>query len=228
MEQLEQIYPVTTVLRKICLCYSAIILWINALYLIHVAYSGACKCCFLFFYIFLQSAGKIFDMHVCLHFSWNSTFCTFVSSSGRKNYMFVPSLILRGSTELYLLWSMWWERDWATVFSKQAHCVSVIQMFCCVTGKKKTQLTSALVMIFILVLSVQKQLLDARQWTSQVVSNDPCRVTMLTQLIYMLQFSYWEGFVWSPTKSMKREKLSNFLKHDSKFLSFSCYWPEQM
>lgn len=55
-------------------------------------------------------------------------------------YMFVLSVIFRWSTEMLLLWSMWWECDWATVFVKQAHCVSMTRMFCCVTGKMADEL----------------------------------------------------------------------------------------
>lgn len=58
-------------------------------------------------------------------------------------YMFVLSVIFRWSTEMLLLWSMWWECDWATMFVKQAHCVSMTRMFCCVTGKMAAELLSS-------------------------------------------------------------------------------------
>lgn len=49
----------------------------------------------------------------------------------------VLSVIFRCSTEVLLLWSMWWECDWATMYDKQAHCVSMTWMFCCVTEKNR-------------------------------------------------------------------------------------------
>lgn len=104
--------------------------------------------------VFQQSVLNIFNMHVLFTFQMESDIlhsCVLI----RENTLLltVLSVIFRCSTEVLLLWSMRWECDWATMYKKQAHCVSMNWMFCCVT--EKSLLTFSLpVMIDIMMLFV--------------------------------------------------------------------------
>lgn len=88
----------------------------------------------------------------------------------RENSLYCPACNIR----MLSSWSMWRERDWATVFVKQTHCVSMTWMFCCVLGKSLP--ASHLVTISVMMLFAWRRLLSDRQWSSRILSDDPRRV----------------------------------------------------